>query len=111
MVRTREDILNSINKLQNSAFTSHVNQGSRGKINSYNQLVTDLEDKVKLNEVIIVIQSFFNDKGVFMTSSEIEVMLKKAIEPIVFNWVQDNMPRIAKEVLIEIAEKNKLIKK
>jgi hypothetical protein len=46
-----------------------------------------------------------------MTSSEIEVLLKKAIEPILFNWVQDNMPRIAKEVLVEIAEKNKLIKK
>lgn len=111
MVRTRQDILDSINKLQKTAFDFNASQGFPGKINSYNQLVTDLENKVQLNELVIAIQSFFNDKGVFMTSSEIEVLLKKAIEPILFNWVQDNMPRIAKEVLVEIAEKNKLIKK
>jgi len=111
MVRTRQDILDSISKLQKTAFDFNTAKGFGNNLNPYNELVTDLENKVQLNELVITIQSFFNDKGVFMTSSEIEVLLKKAIEPILFNWVQDNMPRIAKEVLVEIAEKNKLIKK
>ena len=111
MVRTRQDILNSISKLQKTAFDFNVTRGSDSATNSYGQLVTDLENKVQLNELLIAIQSFFNDRGIFMTSSEIEALLKKAIEPILFNWVKDNMPRIAKEVLVEIAEKNKLIKK
>lgn len=43
-----------------------------------------------------------------MDKKEIEAIVKKTIEPMLFDWIKEHMPRIAKEVLVEVVKKNKM---
>ena len=58
-----------------------------------------------LTEQINLLEKFQDND---MDKKEIEAIVKKTIEPMLFDWIKEHMPRIAKEVLVEVVKKNKI---
>lgn len=52
-----------------------------------------------------------NGEGKNMNPEQAEKAMKKIIEPIVLNWIKENMPHITQKVIHDVIEKNQLGKK
>jgi hypothetical protein len=55
------------------------------------------------------LNNFHEICGVDMDDKEIELALKRIIEPIVLQWVKENMPRITKKVIEDVIKKNNIM--
>ena len=100
-MRNKQEILDSIYNLASEAFSLSQTvknlQQTKGK---EKEIITeDLISKISLFE------SFGDNE---MDKKEIEIIFKKTIEPILFAWVQEHMPRITREVIEEVVKKNKI---
>ena len=100
-MRNKQEILDSIYNLASEAFSLSQTvknlQQTKGK---EKEIITeDLISKISLFES-------FGDND--MDKKEIEIILKKTIEPILFAWVKEHMPRITREVIEDVVKKNKI---
>ena len=100
-MRNKQEILDSIYNLASEAFSLSQTvknlQQTKGK---EKEIITeDLISKISLFE------SFADND---MDKKEIEIIFKRTIEPILFAWVQEHMPRITREVIEEVVKKNKI---
>jgi hypothetical protein len=104
-MRNKQEILDSIYNLASEAFslsqTVKNAQQTKGKEKEKEKeiITEDLISKISLFES-------FGDND--MDKKEIEIIFKRTIEPILFAWVQEHMPRITREVIEEVAKKNKI---
>jgi hypothetical protein len=102
-MRNKQEILDSIYSLASEAFslsqTVKNAQQTKGKEKEKEIITEDLISKISLFES-------FGDND--MDKKEIEIIFKRTIEPILFAWVQEHMPRITREVIEEVAKKNKI---
>ena len=100
-MRSKHEILDSIYSLASEAFSlSQTVKSEEQTKGTAKQIITeDLVSKISLFES-------FGDGD--MDKKEIEVIFKKTIEPILFAWVQEHMPKITREVIEEVVKKNKI---
>lgn len=100
-MRSKKEILDSIYNLASEAFSlSQTIKSEQQTKGTEKQIITeDLISKISFFES-------FGDSD--MDKKEIEVIFKKTIEPILFAWVQEHMPRITREVIEDVVKKNKI---
>jgi hypothetical protein len=100
-MRNKQEILDSIYNLASEAFSlsQTVKNAQQTKGKEKEIITEDLISKISLFES-------FGDND--MDKKEIEIILKKTIEPILFAWVQEHMPRITREVIEDVVKKNKI---
>lgn len=100
-MRSKQEILDSIYNLVSEAFSlsQTVKNGQQTKGTEKPIITEDLVSKISLFES-------FGDSD--MDKKEIETIFKKTIEPILFAWVQEHMPKITREVIEEVVKKNKI---
>jgi len=105
MERPTQMIIESIFELGKQAFTNtQVFQQNEKQKKSYSYNNTNTFFDALLDQINALEK--FQDHD--MDKKEIEAILKKTIEPMLFDWIKEHMPRIAKEVLVEVAKKNKM---
>jgi hypothetical protein len=100
-MRSKQEILDSIYDLASEAFSlpQILKNGQQTKGKEKQIITEDLISKISLFE------SFGDNE---MDKKEIEIIFKRTIEPILFAWVQEHMPRITREVIEEVVKKNKI---
>ena len=107
MNRSPEEILNSIYEL---ALKAKEIKG--GEINPASEIVSEAMENISFfNQLRNALEEAQRIHGIDMTNEELESSLKKIIEPMLFQWMKENLPSITKEVIKEVIEKNKLVER
>lgn len=115
--RTAKELIDSINALAHDAgIKTLVGSISSLKKNAQNpiDIKTQVEtiSQVSLFEGLsLALDYFMNGEGKNMNPEQAEKAMKKIIEPIVLNWIKENMPHITQKVIHDVIEKNQLGKK
>ena len=107
MNRSPEEILKSIYELGLKA-----KEVKEGKINLASEIVDEVMGNLSFfNQLRNALEEAQRIHGIDMTNEELESSLKKIIEPMLFQWMKENLPSITKEVIKEVIEKNKLVER
>ena len=107
MNRSPEEILESIYKLGLKA-----KEIKEGKINPASEVLDEVMGNLSFfNQLKNALEEAQRIHGIDMTNEELESSLKKIIEPMLFQWMKENLPSITKEVIKEAIERNKLVEK
>jgi len=115
--RTAKELIDSINALAHDAgIKTLVGSTSLLKKNAQNpiDLKTQIESfsQVSLFEDLsLALDYFINGEGKNMNPEQAEKAMKKIIEPLVLDWIKENMPKISQKVIHDVIEKNQLDKK
>lgn len=115
--RTAKELIDSINALAHDAgIKTIVDSISLLKKNAQNpiDLKTQIESfsQVSLFKGLsLALDYFINGEGKNMNPEQAEKAMKKIIEPLVLDWIKENMPKITQKVIHDVIEKNQLDKK